>query len=269
MLLAVAMVIVVAVPAGAAKPDKPGKPGPELFEVTFGFVDGELGFSKPGLSTSEECGGSITMEAGPGGRLGAVPGQLIDVNLRDIQWYRYYPYVPDGDSANFPEGFDPIDDFQVFDEDEYPQDAPFTGRLEGCHGGGIDVYVPKVPNENEPFTTRRHDGPFTLTIGNGTVDLTWHSDFYAEWLVTAPRKPHQEPKKVLVDIEDFSYVDNHLAWTSDDGSGVVWDNQTGETTGTVSGSINVTHFWRASAGYWGFEGSPVEVEFTMTIAPKT
>ncbi len=52
--------------------------------------------------------------------------------------------------------------------------------------------------------------------------------------------------------------DSSLAWAG------VWD-KTKLSSGLVTGEINVSHF--SPGVYEPFPGSPVQVEFTMTIAP--
>jgi hypothetical protein len=60
--------------------------------------------------------------------------------------------------------------------------------------------------------------------------------------------------------EGFSYLDNQLAWTGN------WDTTTEESTGVVTGEINVEYF-NYLGGREPFSGSPVQqVEFTMTIS---
>lgn len=257
-LLAVAMTIVVALPAAAkGKPDKPDRRGPTLFEVTFEFLGDGAGFS---TTTGCTTAGVITMEAGPGGRLGSINEGLgtldadlpmIDVRLPGLEWYRYYPYYADVEEV--PGEFDPND---------YPLSAPLTGAdLTGCHGAGIDVFVDQDDaGTKSVINIEQYPGILMLTLGNGTVDLLWHSDYYREWLVTEPKNPRQSPNVSVTDMEDFSYVDNQLDWTG------VWD-QTKASTGVVTGEINITHF--SPGAYVPFPGSPVSVKFTMTITPKT
>jgi hypothetical protein len=267
MLVAVAMAIVVAIPAGAAKPDKPGKPDeptPTLFEVTFAFANDDKG----GFSTENEVcttGTSITMKAGPGGRLYAngevgtdVP--LLYVNLPLLEWGRDYPYYPDAESANAV-GFDPTK----------PHIPTAGSGLTGCHGGGIDVLVdktkePEEPEEQYPRVIEQYPGFLMLKIRDGSVDFRWEADYYRESELTEstesknPRKNQEQ--EVTTAWEGFSYLDSQLAWTGN------WDTTTEESTGDVTGEINVEYF-NYLGGREPFSGSPVDVDFEMTITPAS
>lgn len=254
MLMAVALAIAVALPAEAGKPVKPDKPDPTLptlFDVTFEFID-----TSPGFSSATGCSDdtAITMELGPADRLGTlgvdVDVPMLDVKLPGLEWYRYYPYY--ADVGDVPDGFDP---------DGYPTVDPYeadTG-LHGCHGAGIDVTIIRDGDGVKTLDTDRpivqYPGLMMLQIGDGTVDFLWHSDYYREWENVGKNKP----RYVATDMEDFSYVDNQLAWDGD------WD-KTVASTGVVTGVMNVTHF--SPGVYEPFPGSPVPVEFTMTITPK-
>ena len=138
--------------------------------------------------------------------------------------------------------------------------APFTGTgLYGCHGAGIDVTIIRDGDVKALDPDReilQYGGILMLSIGDGTVDFLWHSDYYREWENIGKNKP----RYVATDMEDFSYVDNQLAWTGD------WDKTTA-SAGEVTGVVNVTHF--SPGAYIPFEhdGSLVPVKFTMTITP--
>ena len=243
-LVAVAMAMVSAIPAGAAKP---AKPAPTLYEVAFDFSGASDGFS------TRQCGigESLTMEAGPGGRLGAtgdlneagdegtdVP--LFDVRLPGLEWHRYYPYYPDAESA--------LDD----DFDPNSQYSPTAGiGLTGCHGGGIDVFV-----DTDGFSVKDYPRFLMLTVRDGSVDFRWEADYYLENLETASKNP-RKPTVSLTAMEGFSYSGS-LEWAG------VWD-KTAKSSGLVTGEINVSHF--SPGVYEPFTGSPVYVEFTMTICP--
>jgi hypothetical protein len=274
MLVAVAMAIVVALPAGAGKPVKPEKL-PTLFDVKFEFTEkvgeeGEEPLKNPGFST-EQCttDGSLTMEAGPGGRLiatgdkGTFKGTdvpLLDVYLPGLDWHRDYPYY--ADVADVPLDFNP-DDYP--DPDDYPlEDPPLVSDLTGCHGAGIDVFVDKTTVPDEEISIEQYPRFLMLTIRDGSVDFRWEADYYRESELTEstesknPRK--NQVNHVTTAWEGFSYLDNQLAWTGN------WDTTTEESTGVVTGEINVEYF-NYLGGREPFSGSPVQqVEFKMTIS---
>ena len=260
MLVAAAMAIAVALPAEAGKPVKPDKPDPTLptlFDVTFEFEGDNAGFS----TTDEQCttGGSITMEAGPGGRLGAtgdiaivVDGievgknvPLFEVRLPELEWHRYYPYY--AQVAEVPDPFDP---------NTYPLEPLGEGdrlagdNLTGCHGAGIQVLVSQaIDGTKEVISVADYPRFLMLTVGDGSVDFRWEADYYLANLETASKNPRKPT--VSSAMEGFSYT----------GSNLVWD----ETSGLVTGWIDVSHF--SPGVYEPFPGSPVDVEFMMTICP--
>jgi hypothetical protein len=261
MLLAVAMALVIALPAATAgNPDKPGKSdkSPTLFDVKFQFVGNSAGFdssSDPGCTTD----GVITMEAGPANQLRSLDVEsvdvpMLDVNLPYVDSYRYYPYYPDAGAV--PEGFDPAD---------YPAVHPIEGQFVGCHGAGINVVTTSSDEEQPSFTIYQRPGLLTLQVGSETVDFAWNTDYYVEMYASQPRNPKQEqhPKLTMIDWEHFRFAGDALTW---DGA---WD-KTIESAGTVSGWINVLHPTR-SGGIPDDDPElvvfPVYVEFEMTITP--
>ena len=204
-LLATAMALAVALPAEAGKPVKPDPTLPT--RVTFKFEgDNAAGFS----TTDEQCttGGSITMEAGPGGRLVATGDEdtdvpLFEVRLPGLDWHRYYPYYPDAQSA--------WDDVRegLFDPNNYPLEE--SERLEGddltgCHGAGIDVSVGTAGNISIEDFPRF----LMLTVRDGSVDIRWEADYYLANLETASKNPRKPT--VSSAMEGFSYSGSNLVW---------------------------------------------------------
>jgi hypothetical protein len=261
MLLAVAMALVIALPAATAgKPDKPDK-SPTLFDVEFVFSESSPGFSSTtGCMTDEEgqIVRSITMEAGPANQLRSsedVP-PLLNVNLPYVDSYRYYPYYPDAAAATN----------ASFDPAEYPAVVPIEGQFVGCHGAGITV-VTRPWDQDNPFSIDQRPGLLTLQVGNETVDFAWNTDYYMEMNAAQPRNPKQaqHPKVTMTDWEHFRFAGDALTWEG------VWD-KTESSTGVVRGTISVLHTTR-SGGFPNddpeFAGIPVDVEFTMTISPHT
>jgi hypothetical protein len=249
-LLAVAVALVIALPAAAFRPDKPGRASPKLFDVTMSFRGTNNGFA----TTCPEAE-SITMELSQG-RLMAVDVPILKVNFPEIgtednPWYRYYPYYVDEDAATEAD----------FDPNDYPLSEPErlegTG-LTGCHGAGIDVFVTEDAEGNKEWTIEQYPGLLMLTVRDGTVDLIWHTDYYREWM------PRKNGRWGISDIEDFTYgaIDT-LTWT-DGADSVDWDSKTGGS-GVVTGDVGVVHF--SPGSYVPFEGSPVSVDFTLTIEP--
>jgi hypothetical protein len=267
-LLAVAMGLVIALPAATAgKPDKPGK-SPTLFDVHFQFEflpddDSDIFAGFDSTNTGCTAGGVITMEAGSANQLrsldvesGYVP--MLDVNFPGIESYRYYPYYPDAAAA--------IDD--DFDPAGYPAVVPIEGQLVGCHGAGIEVVTQSWDDDQPPFTIDQRPGLLTLQVGNRTVDFAWNADYYVEMDAAQPRNPkeEQDPKVRMTDWEHFRFAGDALTW---DG---VWDKTMESSTGTgiVRGTISVLHPTRSGGfldDYPEFAGIPVdvEVEFKMTI----
>jgi hypothetical protein len=241
MLVAAAMAIAVALPAEAGKPVKPDKPDPTLptlFDVTFEFEGDNAGFS----TTDEDCttGGSITMEAGPGGRLGATGDEdtdvpLFKVRIPELEWHRYYPYY--AQAADVPDTFDP-NDYPLEESERLEGDD-----LTGCHGAGIDVSV----GTDGDISIEDYPRFLMLTVRDGSVDIRWEADYYLANLETASKNPRKPTVSSV--MEGISYT----------GSNLVWD----ETSGLVTGWIDVSHF--SPGVYEPFPGSPVPVEFIMTI----
>ena len=248
MLVAAAMAIAVALPAEAGKPVKPDKPDPTLptlFDVTFEFEGDNAGFS----TTDEDCttGGSITMEAGPGGRLVATGDEdtdvpLFEVRLPGLEWHRYYPYY--AQAAEVPDPFNP-NNYPLEPLEEWER---LEGDLTGCHGAGIQVLVSQaIDGTKEVISVADYPRFLMLTVGDGSVDFRWEADYYLANLETASKNPRKPT--VSSAMEGFSYS----------GSNLVWD----ETSGLVTGWIDVSHF--SPGVYEPFPGSPVPVEFFMTI----
>jgi hypothetical protein len=241
-LLVLAMMLP-ALPAAAKKPVKPPT-HPVLFDVTMEFVEGEEGLS---TNADTACGPakSITMEldrntlfAGDGGD--ALP--MIDVILGGAEtgfsWYRDYPYY--ASPSEVPTGFDPPTE----------TDRQTGDTITGCHGAGIDVYVDYFAPGDHRYELRA--GLFRLEVGNGTVDLLWHSDYYV------PYERLNKKKWAATTMEDFTYS-GALTWTGS------WDPETGGT-GIVSGDLRVSHF--SPGEYDLFVGAPRPVKFMLVVTPQ-
>ncbi len=238
-----ALLVMTAAPTVAKKPDNPGKPSgePALYAVTMEF-DGDDATN--GFSTAN-CGGSITMELTSGGDLCAInePAQLLDIAIKDVNWYRYYPYYPDADAT--------------FDPNDYPLADPIRGvDLTGCHGAGVDVTIEWVDGvkvlDSDPSVTQ-YPGLMRLIPHDGSIEFLWHSDYYREWEDVGKKKP----RYIANDIEDFTYSAN-LAWTGS------W-NPDRTSTGVVSGTMNISHF--SPGTYAPFNPDGFKVSFTLTITP--
>ena len=134
LLVAVAVALVIALPAGAAKPDKPGKPPAQTarYAVTMELIDEHDGI----FTTLDECtdGGFLEMELSHGVALVNTEVSFLQVEIGSINWDRHYPYIRTPDLV-------PVD----FNPNHYPATVPSTvpgltgEELTGCHGGGADV----------------------------------------------------------------------------------------------------------------------------------
>ncbi|MGB6641926.1 MAG: hypothetical protein WBG67_14215, partial [Thermoanaerobaculia bacterium] len=83
---------------------------------------------------------------------------------------------------------------------------------------------------------------------DGSVDFRWEADYYLLNVETESKNP-RKPTVSLNAMEGFSYS----------GSNLVWD----KASGLVTGWIDVSHF--SPGVYDPFNGSPVKVDFNMTI----
>ncbi|NNC74401.1 MAG: hypothetical protein HKN93_02700 [Acidimicrobiia bacterium] len=241
--------IAMSVPAAAKKPDNPGQKAPNMYMVTMEFV-GEA----PGFSTTTGCteNSYLTMQEGRFA-INATDG-WPEVRLPGVEWYRYYPYYAT------PE--DLLEDPQ-FDPNLYPlseADRVEGVGLTGCHGGGVDVYVDVVDGVKVLDHVVPNDNLFALWLNPADMDFLWHSDYYIEFTLK-----HLKKKTIVgdTDAEDFTLTDVNDSWTWD--IPAACDYETEPCSGVVTGSVRVTHF--SPGAYVEFPGTPVDVEFLLTVEP--
>jgi hypothetical protein len=123
----------------------------------------------------------------------------------------------------------------------YPEPTVSTG-FTGCRGEQLD-------GSASPY-----GGLFITLDDTGAVtDLFWHFDYYLE---TTPRG--KSGKTMVSLMEHFTLSGHELTWDAE--------------TSTASGWVNVLYHLedsvnRVSVGYEPVAGSPVFLEFTLTMTP--
>lgn len=119
----------------------------------------------------------------------------------------------------------------------YPEAETSTG-FSGCHGEQLDG------------TVSPYGGLFiTLDDSGAVTDVLWHFDYYIEEMA-------RNKRTVLTLMEHFTLSGHDLSWDAE--------------TSTASGSFNVLYHLEdranhVSVGYESVEGSPVYLEFTLTM----
>jgi hypothetical protein len=121
-------------------------------------------------------------------------------------------------------------------------DPVIASGFSNCHGEQLDG------------TASPYGGLFITLDNSGAVtDVLWHFDYYLETVTRGNRE-------VMSLMEHFTLSGHGLTWNAD--------------TSTASGSFNVLYHLEdrenhVSVGYEEVEGSPVYLEFTLTMEPHS
>ena len=133
-------------------------------------------------------------------------------------------------------------DIQAVDTSrQYPQPVIASG-FSGCHGEQLDG------------TDSPYGGLFiTLDDSGAVTDVLWHFDYYLETMTRGKRE-------VMALMEHFTLSGHDLVWDAG--------------TSTASGWFNVLYHLEdvanhVSVGYEPVDGSPVYLEFTLTMEPHS
>jgi hypothetical protein len=124
---------------------------------------------------------------------------------------------------------------------DYPDPVTSSG-FSDCHGEQLDG------------TASPYGGLFiTLDDSGAVTDVLWHFDYYLETMTRGNRE-------VMALMEHFTLSGHDLTWDAG--------------TSTASGWFNVLYHLedlanRVSVGYEPVDGSPVYLEFTLTMEPHS
>jgi len=230
-LLAMALVLGLAAPAGAGKPncnrDDPNytpdhptcaneDPGDDLVLVDVAMT-GALATSCDGDDgDGDGIAGSMVMQRDADGLSPAAPTTLaiLKLDIQGVNTSRQHP--------------DPV----------------IALGFSGCHGEQLDEVLGR--------TASPYGGLFITLDDTGAVtDVLWHFDYYLETITRGQRD-------LVAVMEHFTLSGHNLTWDAE--------------SSTVSGSFDVLYHLedrinKESIGYESVDGSPVYLEFILTMEP--